>query len=301
MNASWGRASMRIEGRLEVALLGAELAEALRTAELGDPLRQRVEVGVQGFRQVTDLLRRPLPHEGHRVGKDRRVGLRVRDPELAHQGLADHVVDREQRRVDRVAAEDRAERQGRAVAVVGALVQGLADQLRAAQRGHPRHRVGERRVERVGAVRERVHRAPAQLRFGLAGHRLGIRDHQLRANQALGPLLGAGRESMDAGHLGPREGGRDRRHRLALHRGDRLRGVDHPPAAEGDQGRRGSLAEERRGGLGHAARRHFVDGRGRRRQPIGLGQGPRGGEQIEFLEPVLGEGARRALQRSLPE
>ena len=78
------------------------------------------------------------------------------------------------------------------------LVERGGDQLGAAQRGHPRDRVGERRVERVGAVGEGVHRAGPQLRLGLAGHRLRVGDHQRRAHQrpTRGPRRPAGRRWM---------------------------------------------------------------------------------------------------------
>ena len=61
-------------------------------------------------------LGRPRGHEGHRPGQDPGVGLGVGAAADPDQGLADHVMEGEHPGVDRVAAEDRAERQGGAVA-----------------------------------------------------------------------------------------------------------------------------------------------------------------------------------------
>ena len=58
-------------------------------------------------------------HEGHRPGQDRGVGLGVGAAADADQGLADDVVEGEHAGVDRVAAEDRAEGEGGAVALGG--------------------------------------------------------------------------------------------------------------------------------------------------------------------------------------
>ena len=61
-------------------------------------------------------------HQLHHPRQHRRVGLRVRRSEHADQRLADHVVDREQRRVDRVGAQQRAKRErarGRAPRAAG--------------------------------------------------------------------------------------------------------------------------------------------------------------------------------------
>ena len=126
----------------------------------------------------------------------RRVGLRVRDPQHAHERLADDVVEREQRRVERVGAEDRAERELRRVALGAVGVERLGDQRRAAQRRHRRDRVGERRVERVGAVGERVHRARAQPLLGQADHHRRVGEHDLPGGPARrrprGPRAGGG-------------------------------------------------------------------------------------------------------------
>ena len=130
-------------------------------------------VGADRRREGRELLRGAGDHEGHRPREDRRVGLGVGAAADADQGLADHVMEGEHPRVDRVAAEDRAEGQRGAVALGAILVEGGGDQLGAAQRGHPRDRVGERRVEGVGPVGKRVHRARPQrpLRAGWSSRR----------------------------------------------------------------------------------------------------------------------------------
>ena len=148
-----------------------------RRQEAGfEPVEIGSDRGANGLEGVGSL----AGEEGGGAGQDRRVGLRVRGAADADQGLADHVVEAELGGVDRVAAEQRAERQVRALAGGGVLVERGGDQLGAAQRRHHRDRVGERRVERVGAVGEGVHRAGPQLRLGLARHRLGVGDHQAR-------------------------------------------------------------------------------------------------------------------------
>ena len=65
--------------------------------------------------------------------------------------------------------------------------------------------------------------------------------------------------------------------RGAADRGDRLGGVDHPAAAEGDEAL-GALGrvEDRRGGVGDAARRDQVDRAGRLRQARRAGERPLG-------------------------
>ena len=80
----------------------------------------------------------------------------------------------------------------------GSSVERGGDQTRAPRSADiSRDRVGDRRVERVGAVREGVHRARPQVRLGRAGHRLGVGDHQRRPHQALARVSApAGRRWM---------------------------------------------------------------------------------------------------------
>ena len=95
-------------------------------------------------------------------------------------------------------------------------------------------------------MRERVHRAGPQLRLGLARHRVRVGHHQRRAHQPPRPLLGPGGQPVDAGHLGAGHRRRDRRDPGAADRGDRLRGVDHAAAAEGDEVSAPRLVEQPR-------------------------------------------------------
>ena len=106
---------------------------------------------------------------------------------IAHERLADDVVEanapsRARRR--RGSSRARARRGSRS-ARVG--VERLGDQLRAAQRRQLGDRVGERRVERVGAVGERVHRARPQPLLGQADHQRRIGEHDRGAHQPARP------------------------------------------------------------------------------------------------------------------
>ena len=106
---------------------------------------------------------------------------------------------------------------------------------------------------------EGVHRAGPQPRLGQAGHRPEIGDHQVGAHERGDAVLGARRQAVDPGHLRARERRRDRRHRGAGDGGDRLGGVDHAAAAEGDEARRaGGRVEQRRRDVRHLARGHLV-------------------------------------------
>ena len=221
-----------------------------------------IGLGPDRGRERRELLRVPGDHEGHRPGQDRGVRLRVGAAADPDQRLADHVVDGEHRRSRsrsrRGSSRGPAQPRSRSL---GSWSSERGDQLGAAQGRHPGDRVGERRVERIGAVGEGVHRAGPQLRLGLAGHRVGIGDHQRRPDQATRPLSApAGRRWMP-GHLRPRHRGRDRGDAGAADRGDRLRGIDRrgrPRRRRGDAP--DADTEQRGGGLGNTARGHLVDG-----------------------------------------
>ena len=117
-------------------------------------------------------------------------------------------------------------------------------------------------------MRERVHGAGAQLRppAGWSSAR-GRRAPGSGRTRPLGALLGAGREAVDAGHLGAREGRRDR--------GDaRARRPRRSPSRCRSPGRRrarrsparSTAVEDLRRRVGNAARRHLVHRGGRRDQ-----------------------------------
>ena len=198
--------------------------------------------------------------------------------------------------VDRVAAEDRAERQGGAVALGrGSSSSAVGDQLGAAQRGHPRDRVGEGRVEGVGAVGEGVHRAGAQ-----------------RAARA-GWSSPRGRRSPAPGGPAPRPGPRRRRAGGGCRSSRRPRSssgsppraapvtaaialavsITRPPPRATRLARAGPV-EQRGGGLGHLRRPGpACDGSAARLASSGAaGQARAVREQLERLEAVLGEQLR---------
>ena len=169
----------------------------------------------------------------------RRVGLGVRDPQLAHQRLADDVVEAEQRRVERVGAEDRAERERRRVAL-GALACRAPSRSASRRAARPSPRPGWRAACRASRRRARARssRSPAAApragRPSAAGRRARPAG-RTRPSAASWPSGSRWIRVISA----PGERRRQRRDPAAADRGDRLRDVDHPPAAERDQvGRR---------------------------------------------------------------
>ena len=108
--------------------------------------------------------------------------------------LADDVVEREERRVERVGAEERAERERGAVALLAVLVERGRDQLGAAQRRHRRDRVARR------ACRAARRRAPARSsRSPAAAPRAGSSSRRGRRSRAPG--------ARARGRCGPPGGG----------------------------------------------------------------------------------------------
>ncbi len=195
----------------------------------------RSGVGAERSRRGPRLVGGPAAMKDIARGRIAALRLGVGAAADADQGLADDVVEEEGAGVDRVAAEDRAEARAARSRSRGVFVEGGGDQLGAAQRGHARDRVGEGGVEGVGAVGEGVHRAGPQLGLGLARSSPRVGDYEHRADERPDPLLSAGRQTVDAGHLGSRHRRRDRRDCGARHRGDRLGGVDRAAAAKRDK------------------------------------------------------------------
>ena len=152
---------------------------------------------------------------------------------VADERLRHHVVQPEAGAVDRVAREQRAERE---LVAVGLGAGERADEPAGrVVRGERRDRVARGRARSLDRVAERVERAGRQL-----GHRLGRRQRRVvdddRAAHARRRLVDALGVPVPARHLRPRQRGRDR-HRpraVAARRGDRLGHVDHAAAAERD-------------------------------------------------------------------
>ena len=240
------------------AAVGADRAEARRAAAELERSAPRCRPGRCRARRRArrSASGRAVAHERHRPRQDRGVGLGVRAAADADQGLADHVVDARtapSRSRSRRGSSRARGRRGRARPRSWSSAVAISSAPRSAVIA--RDRVGERRVERVGAVGEGVHRAGPQLGLGLAGHRLGVGDHEAAGGPAPSTRSSAPAGSRwIAGHLGARERRRDRRHLGAGDRGDRLRGVDHPAAAEGDQAVAPDRVEQRRRRLGHLRR-----------------------------------------------
>jgi Glycosyl transferase family 2 len=269
-----------VDGGLELIVVDGRSSDA--TAELARRAGELRHLGADPREQRID-----------RVREDRRVRLSMRDPQLADEALTDHVVKAEQRRVDRVAAEDRPEREHRRVALIPFGVQRLGDQPRAAEGRHLGDRVGERRVQRVGAVSEGVHRRRAQPLLGQGDHQRRVGEDHVRPHEAVARLVALG-EAVDARHLCARERRRQRRHPAAAHGDDRLGDVDHPPAADRDEIGIVDVGDHPGGDLVHRPERDVVEvpgllGEHHRRHP----HRPLGGQQLVALETVPGEDLRR--------
>ena len=69
------------------------------------------------------------------------------------------------------------------------------------------------------------------------------------------------------------------------YRRHRLRRVDHPPAAEGDQTVGADVVDDRGGRLVDLLGRDQVDALGGLAELGGVGEGPLGGEQLEPSQP----------------
>ena len=216
--------------------------------------------------------------------------------------LAEHVVEREPGQVERVRAqssEPSASSEASRSLALG--VERAGDQAARPRSAEPtRELVGERRVERVGAVRERVHRAGAQLR------------PRARWSSARGrPARGDGRTpatpSWPAGSRwiavisAPESVVGIAATSAAANRGDRLGGVDHPPAAERDQvdrSRRSSRTAAATSGT-WPGRDQVRDAPPPRRSAGRARERPLGREQLELGPALLGE-RRRRRRRAAP-
>ena len=137
-----------VEQLVEAVAIRAELAETAVAGQVGDPLPDPGGIGTEGPGKVVDPLERDRASPPSCSGGGRRRSRRG-GAEHADRGLADHVVEGDSGAIHREPAEQRAERQRRSVARIRRLIQGLGDQLRAAQRRGPRGLVREGRVERV--------------------------------------------------------------------------------------------------------------------------------------------------------
>ena len=211
--------------------------------------------------------------------------------------------------VDRVAAEDRAEGERGAVALLPLFVERPA--ISSAPRSAVISETGfERQVERVGAVGQRVHRAGPQLPLRLAGHRLRVGDHQRR------PHHPRARSSAPSGSrwipvisapdivvgIATTPAPRDR--------GDRLRHVNHPAAAERHEWAHshpllacgGCECAHQRGCGGRDLPRRDLDAP---RPPLppapAPSQRPRRAQQLELADPLLAQHLDRGADPAPPE
>jgi hypothetical protein len=190
-----------------------------------------------------------------------RVGLAVPDPGRAHQRLREHVVEPVAGRVDRVAGEQRAEREALAVGLARP-GEGGGDAPRRLERDQRGHRVRAPCARALGRVAERVERARGQRGHGLRRGELRVVDDHGRTDprRVLRRAPGA---PVPVRHLGARERGRHR-HRLlaAPGRDERLGHVDHPAAAERHHAVAGDRPEQVAGQLVHVPPAYAVHRRG---------------------------------------
>ena len=166
MCSSSGRAIATSTTSSILSSVGAQLPEVpvagrARRSAPGCPAESVPSAAGEGL----DLLGRALAHRLHRVRQQRGVGLGVRGPEHPDGRLPEHVVERDPGPVDRAAR--RAARRGRAPTrsrSSGGWSSASAISSAPRSAAAARALVGERRVQRLGAVRERVHRRGAELR-----------------------------------------------------------------------------------------------------------------------------------------
>ena len=235
MRASSGRAIATSTHLADPAGVGSELADSALPGQEVDSLLEPVGIRGQRFRQRLDLLGRPARIASIVRGKQRGVGLGVRDTEDTDRGLAENVMESEAGSVDRDRTEQGTEGKGRAVALLGQLIERTRDQFRPTEGGLARERIGERCEERVGSVSERVHRSGPELELRGARHRIGIGEHQGGPVETRDLRFAARGQTVEAGDRRAGERRRDGRHLSAGDRRDRLRRIDHAATAEGDQ------------------------------------------------------------------
>src|SRR5215216_3032588 len=128
---------------------------------LPEPLDPRREAPLERPQRARehDRVRRPVAHPGE-----------------PHERLREHVVQAVEGRVDRVAGQQRGERERVAVGAAAARP-GAGDQTRGLERGERRNGVRARRARALGGVAERVQGARGQLGLGLGGRQQRVVDH----------------------------------------------------------------------------------------------------------------------------
>ena len=233
-----GASRERVEHRRDLvgghAQLGQAAVTPLRAASDATRVGRRVGVapGADRDRELGDLLRRARAHQVDEVRQHHGVGGCVRRAGDAHDRLADGVVHREAGDPRGVTGEDRAQRERFAVGQLGLDALGQQARGRAAR---PCWRRDSRAACRAPPSHGRERSSRWRPARGASCEAIsdGTATHQRRPHQA--GDLNAGRHPVEAGHLGARQ---RRRHGGAANAGgagDRLGGVDHAAAAEGDQ------------------------------------------------------------------
>ena len=181
--------------------------------ELPDPVADALGIGPQSRRERLDLLRRALAHRRDCHREQRRIGLGVRECPAPGPGSV-RARGGARSRLGRPRSR-RAGRRGRARS--GPDRRGSASSERAISSAARRAAlrdvlVGERRVERLGPVGERVHRGGAELGLGRAGHQRrdprapapGARPRRPRGRPAAGGSPSSGRRRGWSGSPPPR-------------------------------------------------------------------------------------------------
>ena len=214
--------------------------------------------GVPGPRPALRSPRRAGAHRRHRPREHRRVGLGVGKAQHLDQRLADHVVKGETGRVERVAAEQRPQRERRGVALVRAA--GRARRRSARRRGAPPgSRPGWPAACRATPPRGRARSSPWR---GAAlverGHHPRVGEHQPRAARVTAPRAVARRQAVEEVISAP-----ERVVGIAPTRPPRTAAIafaasiTRPPPSATSVGSDRSMTPPP---LGHRAARHLVDG-----------------------------------------
>ena len=266
MRVSSGRAIAASSACVEAVAVRAELAEARgAAAEHLDPLADAVGLGAERLGQGRDLLGRAAAHRLHRHRQHRRVGLGVRRFADPDHRLAEHVMQRQPGRSSASAQSSapRASSPRSRSPRAGSSASAISRPLAARPCGKP---VGQRRVERVGAVRERVHRGRPQL-----GPRARSSSPSGSASTSAGRTRasppGPAGSRWIAVISAPESVVGIAATSAAAHGGDRLRRVDHAAAAERDQAVDADALEDRRRDVGDRA----AEGPGGYRGGVGPG------------------------------
>src|SRR5215218_9076495 len=290
--------------RPQLRTVGARRREVELRA-LGGGVRACVERrGVAAHRLPEPLdPRREAPLERpQRAREHDRVRRPVAHPGEPHERLREHVVQAVEGRVDRVAGQQRGERERVAVGAAAARP-GAGDQTRGLERGERRNGVRARRARALGGVAERVQGARGQLGLGLGGRQQRVVDHH-GGTDVDRARRRARRLAVHARHLGAGERGGDRHRarRAARGAGERLRDVDHAAAAERDDPVLGDRAEQLAGELVHAPGRHVDDRVGGLDDLRRGGVGPLGREKgvARPTEHADGLGGRPAAEADHP-